>query len=73
MTTFKERYDKVFGSGVAGWLNQVKCLAQLIYANDRSRDKEGCVVQAMEEHEAMTGCYHDPSRAEYEDMIASII
>lgn len=76
MNTFRERFDTVFGSGVfrlESKKNKVERLAQLIYANDRNKDKEDCLVQALEEYELMTGGYYDPTREEYEDILASIV
>ena len=73
-TTYKDRFYKVAESGkYEGKKAKVEALAQLIYANDRSRDKEDCLVQALEEYELMTGSYWDPTHAEYNAVLASII
>lgn len=73
-TTFAERYDLVIASGKYDEKkDKVEALAQLIYANDRSRDKEDCLVQALEEYENMTGAYWDPTHEEYAEALASII
>lgn len=74
MTTYRERFDKVIQSGhYHGAEKKVAALAQLIFANDRSQDKEDCVVQALEEYEGMTGCWWDPTHEEYDALIASIL
>lgn len=72
--TFADRYDIVIASGKYDEKrDKVVALAQLIYANDRSRDKEDCLVQALEEYEDMTGAYWDPTHEEYSEALASII
>lgn len=76
MTTYRDRYNLVICSNAlkcASTKEQVERLAQLIYGNDQCRDKEDCLVQALEEHEAMTGEFWDPTREEYDDVLASII
>ena len=74
ITTFSDRFDKVIQSGEhEGKKAKVEALAQLIYANDRSRNKEDCLVQALEEYETMTGAYWDPTHDEYADALDSII
>lgn len=73
-TTFADRYNEVIASGKYDEKrDKVVALAQLIYANDRSRDKEDCLVQALEEYEDMTGAYWDPTHEEYGEALASII
>lgn len=73
-TTFGDRFDKVIQSGeYPGKKAKVEALAQLIYANDRSRDKESCLAQALDEYELMTGSYWDPTHDEYAEALASII
>lgn len=73
-TKFSDRYDIVIASGnYRTKMSKVVALAQLIYANDRSKDKEDCLVQALEEYEDMTGSYWDPTHEEYADALASII
>lgn len=75
--TYRDRFDIVFGDSGNPKPNtrkgKVELLAQIIYACDRSRDKEDCLVQALEEYECMTGRFWDPTKAEYDDMLASII
>ena len=76
MTTYRERFDRVFQSGEysgAGKKTKTEALAQLIYANDRSQDKADCLVQALEEYELMTGGYYDPTADEWDDIVSSII
>lgn len=73
-TTFSDRYELVIASGKYDEKkDKVEALAQLIYANDHSRDKEDCLVQALEEYEDMTGVYWDPTHEEYAEALASII
>lgn len=73
-TTFSDRYNIVIASGgYDGKRDKVVALAQLIYANDRGKDKEDCLVQALEEYESMTGAYWDPTHEEYAEALASIV
>lgn len=49
-TKFSDRYDIVIASGKYGTKrDKVVALARLIYANDRTKDKDDCLVQALEE------------------------
>lgn len=76
MITYRMRYDTVFESDkyrYASKKKKVEALAQMIYANDRSRNKEDCLVQALEEYELMSGSYWDPTHDEYDDALASIV
>ena len=73
-TTYRERFDKVIMSGnYEGKKAKIEALAQLIFTNDRSQNKEDCLVQALEEYELMTGSYWDPTHDEYAEALASII
>ena len=72
--TYREMYDNVVMSGkYPSGMAKVKQLAQLIYANDRTADKEDCVVAALEHYENMTGRYLDPTHEEWESIRDSII
>ena len=76
MATYRDRFDSVFQSTdmfSSSKKKKVEALAQMIYANDRTQEKEDCLVQAMDEYELMSGSYWDPTHAEYEDALASII
>ena len=75
-TLFKDRYFEIFESRenrFSSRKDKVERLAQLIYANDRTRNKEDCLVQALEEFELMSGSYWDPTHDEYDEVLASII
>lgn len=76
MMTYRDRFFEVFQSekhrGESA-KERVESLAQLIFANDRTQDKEDCLVQALEEYELMTGRYLDPTHKEWDDMLQSII
>lgn len=71
--TYREMFDDVVMSGAyPGSMNKVKRLAQLIYANDRSQNKAGCVWEALERYEDMTGRYMDPTEEQFDEILYSI-
>ncbi len=72
--TYRQAYDEVIASGkYPGRTKKLEALAQIIFNNDRTQDKEDCVALALEWYEGMTGNWFDPARAEYDGLVHSII
>lgn len=74
--TYREMYDDVMESGkYNSHLQKIKRLAQLIFANHRADPlykKSDAVWEALEKYEDMSGCYFDPTFAQFDDIVASI-
>lgn len=69
-------FSEVFQSGKyagASKIGKIKAIAQLIFAKDRTQDKEDCVWQALEWYEDMSGTFFDPTHEQFEAIRCSII
>jgi len=72
-TTYSERYDNLIRSGnTLKPIDWIKKLSQLIFNNDKTQNKTDCVWQALEEYEAMTGYYIDPTQDQFDNIVDSI-
>ena len=57
----------------ASKINKIKAIAQLVFAKDRTQNKEDCVWQALEWYEDMSGVFFDPTHEQFEEICCSII
>lgn len=70
-TTYSERYREVIGGGYIG-LDAVDRLAYLIYKNGETERAES-VYDALEEYEAMTGRFIDPTFEQFNAIVAALM